>query len=76
MAVIWTSGWQLQGNLTFQVVTDEGFSIRIFLKPLVPTISQYQYNTWKKIDRNRENINCGIAWWSNMKFSELTLYEW
>ena len=45
MAVIWTSGWQLQGDLTFQVVTDEGFSIRMFLKPLVPTISQYQYNT-------------------------------
>lgn len=54
MAVSWTSGWQLQGNLTFQVVTDEGFSVRIFLKPLVPTISQHQYNTWKKIDRNRE----------------------
>ena len=28
MAVSWTSGWQLQGNLTFQVVTDEGFSIQ------------------------------------------------
>ena len=64
MAVSWTSGWQLQGNLIFQVVTDEGFSIQnIFLKPLIPTSDQGRIScnnintipaTEKKSDRNKE----------------------
>lgn len=70
MVVSWTSGWQLQGNLTFQVVTDEGFSIQnIFLKPLIPTsdqgrISCNNINTipGRKVTGIKKNINYRIAW--------------